>query len=91
MQEEDDREHLNDIVDLAHCLNLVPFVGHETRPPDGHWIGPATVHLNVCCLCGFAVWPLPVNQEHVNCHLRMTKNRLIGKSQTGKSSKLSRH
>ena len=61
VQEEDDREDLHDAVDLAHSLDLVPFVGHETRPPDGHWIGLATVHLNVCCLCGFAVWPLPVN------------------------------
>ena len=72
VEEEDDGEDLDHVVHLPDRLDLVPLVGDEARAPDGHGTTLTGVLLQVCSLGGLAVWPLPVQQEDVNCHLSVT-------------------
>ena len=69
MQEEYDREDLDDAVDLAHRLDLIPLVRDEARPPDGDGTLRGGVDLHVCGLGRLAARPLPVDQEHIHGHL----------------------
>ena len=68
--------HLEDVVDLACGLYLVPLIGAEVCAPDGH--RRLLLLLVVTHRAGLAAGALPVNEENIHPALRAERGVVLG-------------